>query len=334
MFTPSSDRFELEVLVAPETTLILLASILDPMRAANRVVAREHFRWTISTPSGAPAMTASGLEVAPARAFDAAEGPAALFVLASFNWRAHAPRRFLTTLGRADAARRWICGAESGAWMMAEAGLLNGRRATVHWEDLEDFAAAHAGVSVVDGRFVIDADPPENGRVTMGGASAAIDLMLELISAQLSFSVALEVARQLLYDQTRLNAGPQRTGEPARAPIQEPRVAAAVEVMTRNIETPLSIEAVAARAGVSPRRLQSLFLEELAVGPHAYYYALRLNAARRLLTETRAPVLEIAVRSGFGGASAFTRAYRGQFGESPSATRRRLRAARDGAPSP
>lgn len=97
--------------------------------------------------------------------------------------------------------------------------------------------------------------------------------------------------------------------------------------MEQHIEEPLSIAQVAAAAGVSLRRLQTLFLETLKVTPHAYYHALRLNVARRTLIETHKSMAEIAAACGFNSAAVFARAYRAQYGENPSETRRRARAA-------
>jgi transcriptional regulator GlxA family with amidase domain len=322
MFRPDPEPLELEILVVPDATLILVAAVIEPLRAANRVLGRRQYRWLITTPDGNPAMTTSGIPIPAERAFTPQGSGAPLLVIASYNPRLQATPSLIKRLSRAAAVRPMIGSVESGAWLLALAGLLNGRRATTHWEDLDDFAARFPEIDVRPDRFVIDGK-----RFTTGGASPALDMMLELIRARQGYPLALDVAKLFLYDQSHMAEEPQRTPSLGRLITREPRVAAAVKAMEEHIEEPLSIAQVAAAAGVSLRRLQTLFLETLKVAPHAYYHALRLNVARRTLIETRLSVAEIAAASGFNSGTVFTRAYRGQYGESPSETRRRARAA-------
>lgn len=322
MFRTASDPLDLEILVVPDATLILVAAVIEPLRAANRVLGRRQYRWTITTPDGAPVVTTSGIPIPAARAFTPLGSRDPLLVVASYNVMDQASPSLIKRLAQAGAVRPMIGSVESGAWLIALAGLLNGRRATVHWEDLDDFAARFPEIDVRPDRFVVDGT-----RFTTGGASPAIDMMLELIRARQGYPLALDVAKLFLYDQSHLAEEPQRTPSLGRLIGREPRVAAAVRAMEEHIEEPLSVAQVAAAAGVSLRRLQTLFLETLKVSPHAYYHALRLNVARRSLIETRRSMVEIAAACGFNSAAVFARAYRAQYGENPSDTRRRARAA-------
>lgn len=322
LFRADPAPLDLEILVVSEATLILVAAVIEPIRAANRVLGRQQYRWTISTPDGAPALTTSGIPIPAARAFAPRASRDPLLVIASYNAPAHGTPDLLKRLRLAAQYRPAIGSVEGGAWLLAMAGLLDGRRATTHWEDLDDFAARFPEIDVRPDRFVIDGP-----RFTSGGASPALDMMLELIRARQGYPLALDVAKLFLYDQGRVSEEPQRAPSLGRLISREPRVAAAVRAMEEHIEEPLAIAQVAALAGVSLRRLQTLFLETLKVSPHAYYHALRLNVARRTLIETRRGVAEIAAACGFNSAAVFARAYRGQYGESPSDTRRRSRAA-------
>ncbi len=322
MFRRDPAPLDLEILVLPNATLILVAAVIEPLRAANRILGRRQYRWTITTPDGQPAMTTSGIPIPAARAFASQGSRDPLLVVASYNVMEHASPELIKRLGRAAPVRPMIGGIEAGAWLLALAGLLNGRRATTHWEDLDDFAARFPDIDVRPDRFVID-----GRRFTTGGASPALDMMLELIRARQGYPLALDVAKAFIYDQSRASEEPQRAPSLGRLISREPRVAAAVRAMERHIEEPLSVAQVAAAAGISRRRLQSLFLETLKVSPHAYYQALRLNVARRMLIESRRSVAEIAAAGGFNSAAVFSRAYRAQYGEAPSDTRRRARAA-------
>jgi transcriptional regulator GlxA family with amidase domain len=306
--------------VVPESTLILVAAVIEPLRAANRVLGRRQYRWIITTPDGRPADTTSGIPIPATRAFAPQASRDPLLVIASYNAVMHGTPDLIKRLRQAAPVRPMIGSVEGGAWLLAMAGLLDGRRATTHWEDLDEFASRFPEIDVRPDRFVID-----GRRFTSGGASPAIDLMLELIRARQGYPLSLDVAKLFIYDQSRVSEEPQRAPSLGRLISREPRVASAVRAMEEHIEEPLTIAQVATAAGVSLRRLQVLFLETLKMTPHGYYHALRLNVARRTLIETRQGIAEVAAACGFNSAAVFARAYRSQYGESPSATRRRAR---------
>jgi transcriptional regulator GlxA family with amidase domain len=199
--------------------------------------------------------------------------------------------------------------------VLARAGLLDGHRATVHWEDLEDLAAAHPQVEVLPHRYVLS-----GGRFTAGGAAPAADLMLHLIRSRHGAAVALQVAASFITT-ARDGADPQVSAPPADLRL-DPRVAAALARMDARLDSPEAAAATARQVGVSPRRLEGLFRAALGTTPAAHALDLRLQAARRMLTDTRHPVQEVALRTGFTSPSAFARAFRHRFGQSPTAVRR------------
>lgn len=309
-----AEPLEIELMIAPGTTLLIVAAVIEPLRAANRVLGRSAFRWKVTTPDGAAARTETGVPIASDGRF-APEGAAPLFVAASYN----VDRLYGAPLIRAlGAARRrpYIAGLEAGAWLLARAGLLDGRRATTHWEDLEAFETAYPEIDVVADRFVIDGP-----RLTAGGALPTMDLMLELIRRSHGYPLALEIAKLIAYDPAR----PEQAPSLGRLVAGDARVAAAVAAMESHVEDPLSMAQIAEQAGIGLRQLETLFRRTLGEGPKAYYLALRLGLARRMLIEGRRPALEIAGAAGFNSPAAFSRAYRARFGESPAGTRRRMR---------
>lgn len=320
MFRLDSTRLDIELMILPDTNLILVAAVIEPLRAVNRLLGRTLYGWTITTPDGAPAATTSGIPIPADRAFDPDAGADPLFVLASYREAEQAGRGLIRRIGAAARARSHLIGVESGTWLMARAGLLADRAAAVHWEDHEAFTTAFPDIDVRPDRFVID-----GRRITAGGASPTLDLMLELIAARQGPGTAIEVSRQFIYDQPRSAERAQHAAAFGRLALRDARVAAAVTIMEETVEDPLSIAEIARRAGVTARHLQSLFRRALGMRPQVYYHALRLNLGRRLLLETLLPALEIAGRCGFNSPSAFARAYRAHFGESPSETRRSRR---------
>ncbi len=310
----------IDILVLPETNLILLASVIEPLRAANRITGKNLYRWTLHSPDGRPVETTSGVPIPVSAAFRPARETDPLFVLASYNWKSAATRDLKFLLSQTARHRASIAGIESGSFILAEASLLDNVSATTHWEDFDDFSRAYPQVGLVRERFVIDAK-----RITTGGPLPTLDLMLELIRRAHGHSLALEVSRLFIYEQEPIQNEPQDRPTIGNTGSVDPRVQTAVKLMENTVEAPLPLARLARRSGVSIRHLQDLFRQTMGVAPHTHYLALRLNAARRKVIETRASFADIAAETGFNSASAFSRSYRASYAESPSETRRRLR---------
>ncbi len=182
---------------------------------------------------------------------------------------------------------------------------------------MEDFAAAFPGTDVRPDRYVID------GPVfTTGGASPTFDLMLHLIRSRLGMAVALDVASVFIYDQSRAATDAQPLVSLGRLDGYDPRLAQAIRLMEAHVDQPLGVAAIAKRAGVTPRTLESIFRKSIGETPGAYYLRLRLNAARRLVVDTRVAMADIAARTGFSSAAAFSRAFSRTFGSPPTALRK------------
>lgn len=314
--------FTLTVLILPGSSLMTVASTLEPWRALNRVTGASRTEWRTASLDSLPVLLSNGLPFQVQGALGAETGDL-LVIVAGFDALAHATRRDLAMLRKTMPRFASVAGIESGAWVLGALGALDGRRATAHWEDLEDFAARHPRTEVCGDRWVMD------GRVmTAGGASPAFDLMLHLIRSHWGEAVALDVASVFIYEETRASSEPQPLVSLGRLAEREPRVAAAVRAMEGALDHPLPTEALARRAGVSVRRLEMLFRAALGTSPGAYYAALRLLAARRLVTDTSLPLGEVALRTGFGSLPAFSRAFRRATGMTAQAVRARARESR------
>jgi len=312
IFAPSPDPLTIAVLVLPQASILEVASVLDPMRSANRHLGSDSYRWRVVSPDGRAVPLTCGIELPSSGALAAAEGADALIVIAGFRQAEVATRPLIRDLARLAPRFRAIGGIDAGAWVLGRAGLLDGHRATVHWEDLEDLAAAHPRVDVLPDRFVISGP-----RFTAAGAAPAADLMLHLIRARHGAALALQVAASFITT-PRDGSEPQISPHGTRSPHLDPRVSAALARMEQQIDTPEPAAATARALGLSPRRLETLFRQELGTTPGQHALDLRLQAARRMLTDTRHPVQEVALRTGFSSPTAFARAFRRRFGESPS----------------
>ena len=317
IYLPSAEKLRVKLLVLPDSSMMSLASALDPMRAANRIADRELFEWRIATLNGRPARLTCGLSIDPDSAFDAELRGDMLIVVASFNQQHHAGPAHLATIRRLARNFGVVGGIEAGGWILARSGLLDGRSATTHWEDLEEFANRYPGIEVKPDRFVVD------GRVfTTGGASPTFDFMLYLIRMRFGYPLAMEVSSVFIYDGAHSATDTQPLVSLGMLENSEPRVAAAIQVMEQHIDDTLSIAQVAAQVKLSVRMLEYLFRQTLDLSPAAYYRRLRLQTARRMVVDTRLKLQEIAVRTGFNSLSSFSRLFRDYYRQSPGECRR------------
>ena len=314
IFAPARAPFTLAALVLPQASILEVASILDPLRSANRHLGTEAFRWRITSPDGRAVPLTCGIELPSTGPLSHADGADALVVIAGYRHSEATTAPLIRELSRIAPRFTAIGGIDSGAWVLARAGLLNGHRATVHWEDLEDFATAHPNVDVVPDRYVID-----RNRFTAGGAAPATDLMLHLIATRHGPATALQVAASFI---TTARPGAEPQISPSKpAPNLDARVAQAIALMEATLDAPEPMSTLARQIGLSPRRLETLFRHSVAMTPAAYALDLRLAAARRMITDTSHPLAEVALRTGFSSPSTLSRAFRQRYGTPPSTLR-------------
>lgn len=312
---PGTDPLRCAILVLDDCNTLSFAAGIDPMRAANRMAGRGLFEWQFITAAGAPAALTSGITV-PGEALARLEACDLLLVIAGFALRAHATPALLAGLRRIAAAGATLAGIDGGPWLLAEAGLLDGYRATTHWEDLDRFATRFPDVTALRDRFHIDRD-----RMTCGGALPAIDMLLHLIRARHGPKLAQRVAGAFIYD-----AAPDPARAQSRAGIRPDHnalTARASGLMEATLESPLSVPAVARHCGTSTRSLEDHFRKRLGTTPQSHYLYLRLAEAYRLVTDTDLPLLDVALATGFASQSSFARAFRAAFGSSARELRRR-----------
>jgi len=315
VFTLTTAPLEIAALVLPRASILEVASVLDPLRNANRHLGRAGFRWRVVSPDGAPVPLTCGIELPAVGPLAAARGADVLIVIAGYNQSEIATRPLIAGIRRMAGRFRAVGAVDAGPWVLARAGLLDGHRATVHWEDLEDFAQAHPAIDVVPDRYVIS-----RNRFTAGGAAPAADLMLHLIGARCGAALAGQVAASFLYEAQADGARPQRPGILPSA--RDPRLAAALRQMSMHLEEVLPLDAIARAQGLSLRRLEQLFRAGMGQGPGAAYLELRLQAAQRMVTDTRHSLQEVALRCGFVDPTSFSRAFRRRFGAPPGAVRK------------
>ncbi len=302
---------QLNILLFDGFSNLCLANFLEPFRAANTLSRSPVYGWQCLSLEETAVLSSSKLRITPDAAFADQKGDV-LAVMPSYGF-CEADHELLRRKLRAAAGRhRVVAGLDTGSWLLASAGLLEGSRATTDWEELSQFEEAFPQVSVVRDRFVVDGD-----RLTCSGALAAFDLAQFLIAEEHGPVLALEVGEFLMSDRRRGEMLP-----PLRS--RSVLVNRAWKVMQANLEAPLSISEIAKSLGCSQKTLETRMRVDLGTTPDAFYRRLRLNFARKLVVETEQSVAEIAGRCGYENASAMTRAFKQTFGQVPRDLRANL----------
>ena len=283
-----------------------LANAVEPLRAANSLLGRAVYDWTFISMNGSPVRSSSGLPVAVECALPGSPRGDVLFVIPSYDYRQLVTPASLRALRAA--ARRYgvLVGMDTGSWLLAAAGLLSGRRATIHWDEIDEFREAFPEVEVSRARTVFDGDI-----WSCGGAMTAFDLVLRMIGDTHGEALRLEVASLFMHSEGDTGSGP---------PMPPPKshlVSAALAMMRENLEEPLTIPALAQALAVNARKLETLFSADLGAGPQKVYRRIRLLAARRYVEQTGMAISEIALRCGYANPSAMTRAFAHEFGAPP-----------------
>ncbi|MFP3977465.1 MULTISPECIES: GlxA family transcriptional regulator [Marinobacter] len=308
------------ILLLPEFSNLCFSNLIEPLRAANDLSDQPVAKWHLFSLNGHSVSSTSGLTFPVNKSISDIPDTAPLdilFVLASYNYKSYITPELVHQLKKLKPYAKQIAGLDAGAFALARAGLLSGYRATIHWAELEVFQEAFPEIKVCADRYVIDRD-----RITTGGASTSMDLILEVIRRHHGEQLAIEVAEFLIFDIERPGSSQQREFTSARLSMRAPRLAKAVKVMEANIETPLAISDLALHVGTSQRQLEREFRNILETTPARYYIFLRAAAARRLLRETNFSITQIAVRTGFNSSAALIRNYRSTYNCTPSADRK------------
>ncbi|MEM6663144.1 MAG: GlxA family transcriptional regulator [Pseudomonadota bacterium] len=316
MSTQAKPPFEILIIVTPDFNLAATTAFIDPFRAANYLEGKALFRWHIAATIGGEVTASNGLSVSAVPLDDT--GKPDLVVISS-SWT---PERYSTAslharLHRAASRGAKLCALDTGAFIMADAGLLAGRRATVHYEHIDAFSELYPDITVSEDLFVDD-----DGRLTCCGGEASADLALHIIRSCMNETVANAASRYIFHPTIR------GLGASQLPPLTEPLggtvpgvVRTAIRLMEANLETPFSIPEISQAAGVSQRQLNRLFARHLCKTTALYYRDIRLDRARGLVTQTAIPLTEVAFASGFRSQVTFSRAYRRRFGLPPGEDR-------------
>jgi transcriptional regulator GlxA family with amidase domain len=297
-------------------SMIAFTSLIEPLRLANHVSGERLYDWRLYSVDGEPVRASNRLRLSVDGSI-ADIGPMPHVVVCSGLDVGRQPLGNLVAKLRRLAFYGVAIGAVcTGAHVLARAGLLDGYRATVHWENQQAMREEFPNLSITDELFEID-----RNRFTCAGGTAAIDMMLSMIAARHGPALAAKVTDELIHHRMRAPHERQRMELRTRLGVSNPKVLSVVGLMERTLEEPLSCAALAREAKLSPRQLERLFKRYLDETPTRYYLELRLERARVLLMQTSMPVLSVGLACGFVSASHFSKCYHEHFGLTPSEER-------------
>lgn len=313
----SQKPFRVGIVPLDGFALMSYAAIVEPLRAANTLSGAELYDVHVVQIGDTPTQSSGG-DLVPRQVTmkDAPQLDLVLITAAgnALDYENTALARWLRRVARSGAL---IGGVSAAPLFLARHGFLDGRRMTIHWEHSDYLQEIAPDMVLEPSLYVIDRD-----RLTCGGGTAPIDLMLALISNQHGQQLAQLVGDWFLHTSIRPSAGPQRASLAERHGTVNAHVLAAIEAMETHVANPLELPALAKISGTSPRQLTRLFLANVGASPIAFGRKIRLEKARTLLHTASLSVSEIALMTGFSSPAHFSSSYSAEYGIAPSKARK------------
>ena len=314
----ASSICKLGMLLLPQCNSLAMHAFVDPFRAANYLRGTALYDWDFLSLDNNGVTASNGLNLANTTVYSVSKS-AYDFIVVNASWTPEKYRslKLQNWLRRSTNAGTTLVGVDTGAFVLAFAGLLDGYRTTVHYEHIAAFKELFPRTRIEESLFVVDRD-----RLSCCGGLTACDLSLEIIRLQHGIDLANAVAHYIFHE--RLRGSDEIQQSPSHEPVgyATPKLLRdAIILMERNLEEPLKLPEIADYAQISQRQLERLFLLHTGDTPIRYYINVRLDRARGLVTQTQIPLAEVASACGFGSSEQFTRAYKKRFKIVPSKDR-------------
>ena len=299
-------------LLLDQFTMLSFAGAIEPLRIANRIGGRTLYTWALAGEGGDVATCSNGASFKLDMGLDELSREDVVLVCGGVDVQEATTRPVLNWLRREARRGVTVGGLCTASYALAKAGLLDGRKATIHWENQDSFLEEFEEVNLTKSVFVVDGN-----RLSTAGGTASIDLMLKLIADDHGETLANTVADQLIYSSIRTDQDTQRLSIPTRIGVRHPKLSSVIQKMEQDIEEPISPAALAKAVGMSTRQLERLFRRYLNRSPKRYYMELRLQKARNLLMQTDMSVINVALACGFASPSHFSKCYRSHYNTTP-----------------
>ncbi|QDC11605.1 GlxA family transcriptional regulator [Oceanicola sp. D3] len=299
-------------LLVPDFSLLSFAGAIDAFRLANRTSGNQLYDWQLISEGAVPVQASCGSVFQVNGGLDDLNREEVILACAGLDVEDKASPKILAWLRKQARRGLAIGGLCTAGYLLARAGLLDGKRATIHWENADSFTEEFEEVRLTKTVFVHDGN-----RMTTAGGTASIDLALQIIAEDYGEELANTVADQLIYSSIRTDQDTQRLSIPTRIGVRHPKLSRVIQIMEQNLEEPISPAKLAEDVVLSTRQLERLFRRYLNRSPKRYYMELRLQKARNLLMQTDMSVINVALACGFTSPSHFSKCYRAQYQTTP-----------------
>ncbi|RBI70842.1 GlxA family transcriptional regulator [Roseovarius sp. TE539] len=293
-------------------SLLSFSAAVECLRIANRMAGKTLYSWAVAGEEGDMITCSAGSRFQADMALEELGRDDTVLICGGSDIQGATTKRLLNWVRREARRGLRMGGLCTASYVLARAGLLDGKRATIHWENHDSFAEEFEEVELTKSVFTLDGN-----RMTTAGGTSSIDLMLKLIADEHGEKLANSVADQLIYSSIRTDQDTQRLSVPTRIGVRHPKLSQVIQMMENNIEEPISPSILAKEVGMSTRQLERLFRRYLSRSPKRYYMELRLQKARNLLMQTDMTVINVALACGFASPSHFSKCYRAHYNTTP-----------------
>ena len=307
---------KISFLLVEEFSMIAFASALEPLRTANRISKKKLFEWEFLSLNNQKVFCSNGISIDTQDLNEEKLQTDILFVCSGINIKDKINKKLLAALRRVSRNGISLGSLCTASYILAKAGLLTNKKATIHWENLSGVREEFPDLVFTTNLYEIDKD-----RYSCSGGTSSLDLMLNIISGMHGNNLAKNISDQLIHERIRLPNDFQRMNLRSRLGVSHPKLLNAVSIMEENLEEPLSQKELASKSNISLRQLERLFKKYISNTPNQYYLKLRLERAQNLLMQTSMSILSVALASGFTSSSHFSKCYKAQFGIPPRETR-------------
>jgi len=310
--TPRDGSRRFAFVLVESFSLLSFASALDALRIANRMAEGPLYSWILLGEGGDIVSCSAGTSFSVDYDLIELKRDDTVFLCGGIDIQKNTSKRLLNWLRRESRRGLLVGGLCTAAYSMAKAGILDGKKATIHWENQDSFSEEFTNIELTKSVFIIDGQ-----RMTTAGGTSSIDLILKIIADDHGEELANAVADQLIYNSIRTDQDTQRLSVPTRIGVRHPKLSMVIQMMENNIEEPISPSLLAKDVRMSTRQLERLFRRYLNRSPKRYYMELRLQKARNLLMQTDMSVINVALACGFSSPSHFSECYRSHYQKTP-----------------
>ena len=299
-------------LLLPNYSMIAVSSAVEVLRMANQLGRQEFYLWSTHTMDGNSVLASNGLEIIPGCKFADAGDLDVLFVCSGTRVQEQWSDEISRQIHKYKSRKTILGGLCTGTYILARAGLLDGYRSTIHWENIASLREMRPEIIISEELFELDRD-----RYTAAGGTAPLDMMLHVVKKEHGNQLAVSISEQFMCDRMRGSFDKQRIPLKLLVGTNQPKLTEAVALMEANLEELIGLDDLASLVGISRRQLERLFKKYLDCVPRRYYLDLRLKKARQLLLQTDKSIAEVAIACGFVSAPHFSKSYRDRYNVSP-----------------